>query len=406
MLRLPSLELNPEDYIQLFAVTPNVSTLILRNASQFKDVVMEYLIEKATNLRHFQVYAANLITNEVWKKFFIHHGHRLETIKLTWLDASFDDDVLECMVQNCPNLQRLKFKLCRQLTKAAIPILGRLQSLKHLSVRLSSSPEPAELIPLITSLGPNLETLSLENCFDTDDTVVEAIRTHCKRLGKFRLTDVDSVSDAAFKSLFSTDSVIPPLTFLDVASARDVDNNNPGGPQDAPMGFASEAFKSLMTHSGHKIRTLRLPSCRHVSHAAWCDVFSDAGSLAATSEEDTLATDAADAPMPIRFPELEEIDLSFCSTVDTAVMKGIFKKCTRLKKLVAFGCFKVEEVVVPKGLVLVGLPRAQDQIEQFGDMVAGGVGVDVDMLEAMGGAMGSAMDETLGFDMGREIEVV
>ena len=51
---------------------------------------------------------------------------------------------------------------------------------------------------------------------------------------------------------------------------------------------------------------------------------------------------------------------------------GIFKSCPALRKLVAFGCFDVQEVVVPKDVVVIGIPRAADAIEQFG------VGIDVE----------------------------
>lgn len=38
----------------------------------------------------------------------------------------------------------------------------------------------------------------------------------------------------------------------------------------------------------------------------------------------------------------------------------------------AFGCFDVTDVVVPRGVVLIGVPKAQDEIEQFGV----GIGVE------------------------------
>ena len=38
----------------------------------------------------------------------------------------------------------------------------------------------------------------------------------------------------------------------------------------------------------------------------------------------------------------------------------------------AFGCFDVQDVVVPRNIALIGVPRAQDAITQFG------VGIDVD----------------------------
>ncbi len=35
----------------------------------------------------------------------------------------------------------------------------------------------------------------------------------------------------------------------------------------------------------------------------------------------------------------------------------------------AFGCFQVTDVVVSRDIILIGLPKAQDQIEQFDEVV-------------------------------------
>lgn len=353
-----------DDYNQIFAVVPNVRKLVLRNACQFKDSVLAYMMEKATKITHFQVYACNLVSNEVWKLFFEQYGHKLESLKLEWLDAAFDDDVVETMVKNCSKLRRLKFKFCRRITNASLPVLGLLRSLEHLSLQLSHSPESSQLIPLISQLGPNLKTLSLENCPDADDSLIDEIRAQCGQLNKFRLTEVDCITDVALKSMFETTdttSRVPPLTFIDLSGARDVNNNNPGGPEDAPIGLASESFTAMMAHSGSKLESLHIASCRHISHAAFCDVF------------DGSTT----------YPMIREINLSFCNTVDTAVIMGIFRCCPRLTKLIAFGCFKVEDVIVPSGIALIGVPRAHDAIEQFGD---GGIDLGA-ALSMMGSAV-------------------
>ena len=54
--------------------------------------------------------------------------------------------------------------------------------------------------------------------------------------------------------------------------------------------------------------------------------------------------------------------------------------------MIAFGCFRIENVTVPKGVALIGVPKAHDAIEQFGD-----AGVDrlFDMLSFAAGAPGA-----------------
>ena len=225
-----------------------------------------------------------------------------------------------------------------------------------MSLHFSQDVECDRLINLVAGVGENLRTLSLVQFLDVDDTLLEAIHNHCLNLSKIRVTGSDTITDAGFTSLF-TDWANPPLEQVDFSTNRDVDNSNPDGPEEA-VGLADEGFKALMAHSGDQLQKLNISSCRHITAPAFMDVFDGQK----------------------RYPELEEMDLSFCSAVDTVVVAGIFKTCPKLKKLVVFGCFAVESVVVPAGILLIGAPRAQDAIEQFGNS-----GLNVE--QALGGML-------------------
>ena len=327
----------------MFAIVPYVEKLSLRNCYQFKDENVEYMLEKATKLKHIQLYSANLVTNDKWIEVFVRRAKELETLKLEWLDAAFDDQAVEAMVEFCPNVSRLKFKRCRQLGVEAIDAIARLEKLEHLSLQLNQEIPGERLVNLIGQLGSKLRTLSLERFLDASDDVLAAIHDTCRNLSKFRFTENDYCTDAGFVALF-TDWANPPLRFVDLSSNRDIDNSNPEGPED-PIGLASAGFKALMAHSGSKVERLDIASCRHITHSAFSDVFD--------GQKQYLC--------------LKEINVSFCTTVDTVVVAGMFKSCPSLKKVVAFGCFSIEDVVVPRGIVLIGVPKAQDAIEQFGD---------------------------------------
>lgn len=373
-------KLEVEDYKQIFAVVPNVRKVVLNFACQFKDEVIEYMLEKATNVTHFKVYGANLVTNEMWKKFFEAQGRKLETVQLAWLDASFDDNVMESMVTHCTSLRRLKLKFCRRLTAASLPLLAKLKTLQHVSLHISHQTPASDVAALVHTVGSNLQTLSLEGIPETDDEAIHAIRTTCSNLTKLRLTPLDSVTDAALCSLFGGNpsnepTVIPPLRFLDLNSARDVDNNCPNGPQDVPIGLASESFKALMSHSGSKLERLHIPSCRHISNSVLWDSF------IGTSEDPRRSE--------MLYPDLKDINISFVPGADTAIVAGIFKSCPKLKKVVAFGCFQIEDVKVPPGVALIGVPRAQNAIEQFGDASASNEQSFLGALTAVGGGVAS-----------------
>ncbi|KAI5247601.1 RNI-like protein [Aureobasidium subglaciale] len=344
--------LEVEDYQGICAVAPGLKKLVIRNACQLKDEVIEYMMEKCEQISFIQFYAANLVSDDMWRKLFKHYGKQLRAVKLSWLDASFNDGTVQELVKHCPDLIRLKLKLCRRLTEESIIALAGLTNLERLSLQTGVQPLCENVINLIKAVGPKLRTLSFEDFLDLDDAVLAQIKASCSHLEKFRLQMNDVASDAAYANLF-TAWKNPPLTFVDLSGTRDVDNNNPKGPEEA-IGLASAGFKALMTHSGSALRTLDIASCRHISLEAFLDVFGN-GTI---------------------YPNLETINFSFCSRVDTTVIAGVFQSCPSIRKVIAFGCFDVTDVVVPRGIALIGVPKAQDAIEQ--------IGTSIDVAEAVG----------------------
>jgi DNA repair protein RAD7 len=171
----------------------------------------------------------------------------------------------------------------------------------------------------------------------------------------------DTISDAMWAQFFNNWQN-PPLRFIDLSRTRDVDNANPDGPEDIPIGLGAHGFSALMAHSGSKIQYLHIASCRHIPYTSLTAVFDGTQ----------------------QYPELLEVDVSFVSNVDTLVLAGLFKSAPKLRKVVAFGCFAIEDVVVPQGVVVIGVPRAQDAIERFG--VAG-----MDVEGALGGMLVNSM---------------
>jgi DNA repair protein RAD7 len=342
--------LETEDYDQVFAVCPTVKRLSLRNCCQFKDSNIDYMIEKGKSLVELQLLGANLVSNDKWIELFIARGKDLRSLKVEWLDAAFDDQAVEALSTFCPNLERLKMERCKRIGEESIDAIARMEHLQHLTLRFYSEIPPEKLINLITSTGAKLRTLCLEHFLDASndptDNVLDAIHNTCHKLKKFRFTENNECSDTGYVNLFTAWNN-PPLHYADINSTRDMDNANPDGPDDAPIGLGSAGFSALMAHSGSRLEYLDVSSCRHISHETFAAVF-----------------DGAKV-----YPYLREINVSFCPVVDTQIVAGIFRSCPVLKKVVTFGCFQVEDVVVPKGIVLIGAPRAGDQLEQFGDVV-------------------------------------
>ena len=305
--------------------------------------MIDYIIERNVPLKRLQLEAANLISNEKWVEFFEKRGSKLESLKLAWLDYSMDDNVFMHLVRNCPNLHRLKLKKCFRLGDTSLGAISELKKLEHLSLRFTTQTSPMALVDVIASVGCQLRTLSLENFEDADDNLLSTIHSSCNHLTKLRFTENDLCTDAGFVSLFN-DWLNPPLTFIDLSSTRSVDCSKPDGPEE-PIGLAAAGFIALMEHSGPLLEHLDISSCRHITYDAFWKVFVDGKP---------------------QYPNLKKMNITFLTNIDTAIVAGIFKSCPSLTQLTAFGCFNVTGVQVPKNVVLIGVPNAQDSILQEG----------------------------------------
>ena len=358
-------KLETEDFERLFAHMPHLVSVNLRCAGQMKDDGLRLMIDKCNNIRHIQLGALNLISEDVWIELFHHRGAQIETLKLSELQGEFTDKAALELTQHCTNLKRLKLRGCSHLTETAVQAFSNLSKLEHLTLAIAQVDTTADtLIDLINKLGPNLKTLCLEG-FDNDDDstdddpegetngegeattekpnahdeVLLAIRDNCTQLRKLRITGNSHCTDRMFAELFSTWKN-KSLVHADFSECRWIDNNDPAGPQDYPVGFAYDAFEALMQHSGTTLERLDLHSCRHISHAALTEVFDGKK----------------------RYPQMRSIDLSFVSYVDEEVLAGIFRSCPQLSKLVVFACFNARGAEIPPGVAVIGLPNAQDSI--------------------------------------------
>jgi DNA repair protein RAD7 len=322
---------------------------------------MDYVIEKATHLVDVRLYAANLISSEKWSEFFRSKGFNLQTVKLRWMDASFEDQQVTDLVRFCPNLTRLKLEHTWRIGIPSVKAISKLKNLEHLSLQFHEPIPNKDLVALIKSIGPNLRTLSLRDFPDLDDTILKAIHSYCRNLTKLRINSTAEVTDAGFAALF-TNWANPSLHVVDLSATRDVDNQNPDGPEDEPIGLAAEGFTALMAHSGPKLRNLNISSCRHIPLQTLLDVFID--------------PDAS-------FPRLETIDMSFVINIDAVALAGLFRAArVSLKRIELFGCFNVKaDAEVPQGVVVVGAPTLEleeGHVELYGGTNMGWDGEELD----------------------------
>ncbi|KAL9616911.1 MAG: hypothetical protein Q9160_008259 [Pyrenula sp. 1 TL-2023] len=338
--------LEEEDFQKIFTFLHNLEDVNLRWAGQLKDPVLRYMTEHNRQIKHLQLGAANLVSNECWRHVFRALGPQLESLKISELNDSMDDKTLQELVSHCTQLTRIKLKKCFKLSGNAPLLLALLGKLRHLSLNVSYDAPPEILKDLVNTVGSNLQTLSLEGMYEADDSVLVAIHENCHQLKKLRFTDNSLCHDSAFTSLFEGWEN-PPLRFIDLSSNRDIDNANPDGPSDVPVGLASDGFQALMAHSGSNLERLSIASCRHINHESMSIVFDGKK----------------------QYPQLADMDISFLPTVDDFLVSSVFKSCPRLKRLVAFGCFRVKTVQIPKGVAVVGMSNAQDTMVVEGNFI-------------------------------------
>ncbi|RKF60015.1 DNA repair protein rhp7 [Erysiphe neolycopersici] len=332
-------KLNTDDYCRIFQLVPSIKYLKLRNAIQFKNQVVDFLLGTTVNLVSLDLHGANLIDDERWESFITQKAAHLRTLKVHFTDSYFGDRVVELLPICCPNLQRLKISHNSKVSDSGLEPIALLSSLDHLSLELyrPMGKQPLSSIPMIKildSIGSRLRTFSIESVIHIEDSLLDAIHKNCRELKKLRITDSERLTDEGFALLFK-DWSNPPLFFIDLSGCRHVDavfprNNLP------KIGLFSLGFEALMSHSGSLIKNLNISSCRHISAECFESVF--------TAEK--------------QYPDLEQMDISFCQAVNDFIVGCIFRSCPKLRILIVFGCFGVKDVKVPKGRMLIGTPNA------------------------------------------------
>ncbi|KAG5925900.1 hypothetical protein E4U42_003830 [Claviceps africana] len=332
--------LGVQDYIGIFQVCSNLRRFKARSAVQFKDEAMDYLLSRDTALEGFYLSGANLLSEEKWHELFRKKGKFLKSVQVYYTDKHFGDDTIGVMATCCPGLSRLKIEHNQKLTQQGVESIGNLSALEHIGLQLQQPLPSKSLTPVISRIGPHLKTLSLRIVPEADDAVLQAIHTSCRVLQKLRITESEAMTDQGFAHLF-TDWANPPLQQVDLQKCRHLDAARPRD-NDDNIGFCSEGFKALMAHSGSKLVDLNVHACRHISREAFEHVFHEAAV----------------------YPELKRLEISFCEQVTDFVLGRIFRSCPRIKEVNVFGCMKVKDVLVPRGVILVGVPNARGMITE------------------------------------------
>ncbi|KAH6658312.1 RNI-like protein [Truncatella angustata] len=330
--------LSSDDYIRIFQRVTNLKFIKFRNAIQFKDIVMQYLINRNTNLEGISLHGSNLLSEKAWEKYLSAKGEHLKSLQIYYTDLHVGDNLLLLLPSVCPSLERLKIAHNQAVTDKGVEHLAKFETLQHLSLELRTFTTTEPYVEVISGIGNNLRTLSLKAVPDLDDRVLDAIHANCRSLTKLRITESEVMTDPGFARLFKG-WANKPLHFIDFRNCRHIDSTNPRE-NSHQVGLCSDGFRALMEHSGSKLRELNVHACRHISKEAFEDVF------AAEKE----------------YPELVKLEVSFCEEITDFIVGSIFRSCPNLRELNVFGCMKVKDVRVPRNKILVGVCTAKGMV--------------------------------------------
>ncbi|CAH0040626.1 unnamed protein product [Clonostachys solani] len=333
-------KISEQDLLGIFQVATKLRRFKARYMVQFKDEVMDYVLSRDIKLESFYLSGANLLSSEKWHEFLEAKGESLKTLQVYYTDKHFGDDTVDVIAKHCPNMERLKIEHNQKLTDDGVKGIANIPSLLHLGLHLQHSISPEAITPVLSSIGEKLETFSLTIVPKADDSVLQSLHDNCRSLVKLRITESEVMTDEGFAKLF-TNWENPPLRILDLQKCRYVSAQQPRI-NAHNVGLCDEGFKALMAHSGAKIRDLNVHACRNITREAFEEVFS----------KDAL------------YPELRHLEISFCEEVTDFIVGSIFRSCPNIKEVNVFGCMKVKDVRVPRGVILVGVPNAQGMVTE------------------------------------------
>ncbi|CAK7567564.1 MAG: UV-damaged DNA-binding protein rad7 [Sporothrix epigloea] len=324
------------DLLKMLQAMPRLKHLRLYNAIQFKNEVMDYMVQRDFRLESLCLYGANLISAEKWKSYLVERGAHLRTLQICDTDKHVTDEVVGYIKDCCPNLQRIKLRGNEQVAGAGVEHLGHISNLQHINLMLETQIHSDVFVKMLQRIGAGLQTLSLRGVTRLDNTVLDALHQNARSLRKLRLTDTQVCTDEGFARLFEG-WLNPPLQEIDLEKSR-FDEADLAAMEDNTdaVGLCSKGFQALMLHSGAELRKLHLHACRHISRDAFEEIFAPGR----------------------QYPALRHIDVSFCGEVTDNIVHNMFQCCPSLNKLVTSGCMLVTGVQVPHGRVLVGVPNA------------------------------------------------
>ncbi|EGS18201.1 DNA repair protein rad7-like protein [Thermochaetoides thermophila DSM 1495] len=339
--RVPTLKGLPDFLISQLArlVVQRGHPLTLATLQHF----LPYLGQRHTlalpiRLEELDLEGAGNLSARAWIRFLEGRGgHFLRKLRVGPGCGGLNNEVLLVLAEKCPGLERLKIVSSGgggAITDVGIAALAGLTRLKRLSLCMGQMVRVSVdvVIGVIRAVGAQLETLVLEEFFNANDAVLEAIHETCRCLRKLKITGAPCLTDGGLAKLFR-DWENPGLEYVEFSGRKDqwVSGRFYGGRLE---GLWLDGFYALMAHSRTTLVQLKVGYSRKLLDWVMPDVFDKKRN---------------------EWPALRKLDLRGVWAATDAVVKAAFKSCPNLEEVIVYDCEDVYKVRPPPGKTIVGL---------------------------------------------------
>lgn len=323
----------PSSYVTLAALCPNLQDLSLELCGQLDTDTIIKWGQVFPDLKRLDLWGPFNVRKEGWVKFFADKPD-LEGLLITQTPR-FDMSCLKAMVNNCPDINELRFREFGLLDDTWLPELAKLEKLELLDL---SSPGHASLtdepvIELLKAIGENLETLNLgDHIRLTDRVLLDGIVPHCPRIRKLFLRNIADFAPPQEGETY----VKTGLTNAGVADffAKWKESGHSGLVEvDLSLNpeLGEKSLLALMEHSGDTLIDMNIKGWRE-------------------TPDTTLAR------IGVTCSKLRSLNVGWCRQLTDLSVKDILGGCPEITVIKAWGCNSLtDNVARKKGCRLTGI---------------------------------------------------
>ncbi|KAJ3069363.1 hypothetical protein HDU98_007604 [Podochytrium sp. JEL0797] len=303
--------LTPESFNQIVLLSPNIHTLHLADCGQITDPVIHTLATSCPHISSLTLKGAFLVKDAAFATLFSSPLHL--TLRDLHLEntAKLGPNSIQAITTHCTSLHHLTLSQCPAITGTSLRTLSTLTSITSLQLTdLDPEIQDADVIHVLTSLGPTLTTLAVNHFPSLTDTFLsDGLALLTPNLLHLSLRSNPSLTDTGFLAYLNTPHIhLSPLKSLDLFRLYNL---------------TDDTIASIISHHGASLTKLGLNGLDDLS----------------TKAVHTVVTGC---------PEMQDLDLSWIRSVDDELFGECVRRCRGLKKIGVYGCNLLTEFSLVK----------------------------------------------------------